>query len=374
MTYNNPLIIKPRLLLNIEKTKTYQIFDKGLYLLNQDKFFSFEKYNLFFENIENDDLDFDIFEEFFDTNVDFLYLDNLEELKNTNLYKYTYIWKLKKYFENNVYRLEQIPFIPIFHKEFEYLIKLKLYRLALSFPHYLEFKNNFTDTFKVDKKYLKFMQDNDIDSDMLYALRLYPTYDIQLLEFISKNIDAFDYILNLKLNIEKVIKYIGIDVDSEYLMYYTDYLDICNKLKLDLADKDIIYPKDLNESYKKVVNEYINSKNKDNNIKFIAISDILQINNYEDDTYIIRPVKTIDELIEESYQQHNCVRQYYEKIIYNNAQIYFLRKKDELNKSFITIEVNNNKIVQALGKYNKPINEEMTHLLNVWENSLIEVV
>jgi len=43
----------------------------------------------------------------------------------------------------------------------------------------------------------------------------------------------------------------------------------------------------------------------------------------------------------------------------NESQIYFMRKKTELAKSLVTIEVKENHITQARVKYNKLPSEEL---------------
>ena len=70
---------------------------------------------------------------------------------------------------------------------------------------------------------------------------------------------------------------------------------------------------------------------------------------------------------------HNCVRTYYEKYGNNESQIYFMRYKNSINESLVTIEVVNGKVVQARCKYNKDINTEIGNAIKIWEKSLIKV-
>jgi len=100
---------------------------------------------------------------------------------------------------------------------------------------------------------------------------------------------------------------------------------------------------------------------------------ILSFNKYEDDEYIIYPATSIQDLVEESRQQKNCVRTYCEAISNNESQIYFMRRKEELDKSFVTIEVNDKKIIQARVKYNELPSKEINEILNKWEQNLIPI-
>ena len=60
----------------------------------------------------------------------------------------------------------------------------------------------------------------------------------------------------------------------------------------------------------------------------------------------------------ESVQMNNCVSSYIDKVIDGDCHILFLRYKDTPNESLVTIEVRNNKIVQAFQKYNNPLTKE----------------
>ena len=100
---------------------------------------------------------FDAFDFYHDFNNTYLYVDNLEILKETSIYKYSFMWILKDYLKDKIVSLEDITYIPVISKEFEYLIKLKLYNLA--FSNSIRFNGNFENTFGVDKSYYDFMKD-----------------------------------------------------------------------------------------------------------------------------------------------------------------------------------------------------------------------
>ena len=58
----------------------------------------------------------------------------------------------------------------------------------------------------------------------------------------------------------------------------------------------------------------------------------------------------------------------------NECQIYFMRYKDSINKSFVTIEVRNNKVVQAKTKFNNDVPHEIMNIINKWEKTLIPII
>ena len=78
----------------------------------------------------------------------------------------------------------------------------------------------------------------------------------------------------------------------------------------------------------------------------------------EDKTYsIVRP-KNADDVKHEGSALNHCVYSYLSKIIKRNCLIVFLRKTKDTDKPLVTIEIENEAIVQARGASNRSITEE----------------
>lgn len=78
----------------------------------------------------------------------------------------------------------------------------------------------------------------------------------------------------------------------------------------------------------------------------------------EDKTYsIIRP-KNADDVKHEGSALNHCVYSYLSKIIKRNCLIVFLRKTKDTDKPLVTIEIENEAIVQARGASNRSITED----------------
>lgn len=76
--------------------------------------------------------------------------------------------------------------------------------------------------------------------------------------------------------------------------------------------------------------------------------------------------KCIQDIKDESVQMSNCVSSYVQRVIDGQCDILFLRYKDSPDKSLVTIEVRNGKIVQALQKYNHPLTKEQAEIVDKW--------
>ena len=82
--------------------------------------------------------------------------------------------------------------------------------------------------------------------------------------------------------------------------------------------------------------------------------------------YLFIYPKSIQDIKDESVQQNNCISSYIDKVIEGNCHILFLRLSDSPDKSLVTVEVQNNKIVVALGKFNYKISENERQAVEAW--------
>ena len=70
---------------------------------------------------------------------------------------------------------------------------------------------------------------------------------------------------------------------------------------------------------------------------------------------------------DEAVMQNNCVASYIDRVINGECHIMFLRYKDHPNKSLVTLEIRNNKIVQALRHFNDPITDQDQEAIDFWD-------
>lgn len=367
----------------IELVHALLIKKDGLYDFINNSFYSFKMFDDF-----NDDEEMELLDDinhskvfyFFEHNIDFVYLDNFDELKNSPLFKYSCLDVIKKELEKNFnFPRYQLLCYPIYYKSFEYLIKMGLYDLAFWTPYEVKNGKSFYESFGVPKKYYNFMKENNISFRTLNAMRIYPTDDKELLKFIESFNNVFGYsnfkeLVDKYIDVPKIYKYFNDNNLSQNNIYdYWDYINFAEKLKLDLNDSSVLYPNDLMTEHDKLYEQILitNDKNIDNNIK--NISKAININVYEDDKYIIFPASDINSLVDESNQMSNCVKTYCDKISKGECQIYFMRYKNNREKSLITIEVRNNKVVQARSRFNKDINEEEKKVIKKFEKSLFPI-
>lgn len=190
------------------------------------------------------------------------------------------------------------------------------------------------------------------------------------LEWIDKNIGyaAKEHIAELLrfARLDKIIKYLAEqrkkypkqrrnDVD---LSFYIDYIHQCRELNLNLLDKAVLFPKNLYQRHQEQVLQIKLVAEEETKKKFAKAQKRLQKYNYQNAIYCIVPPASPQELILEGEAMHNCVGSYIDRITKGMTDVVFLRRLKNIDKSFVTIEIRDNKIVQARAKHNKDIEDD----------------
>lgn len=162
-------------------------------------------------------------------------------------------------------------------------------------------------------------------------------------------------------------------------VYYNRLLEVTNEYTYNLFEKyrmlaaefermghDIKYP-DIEHLYEEahkleVIKRYHYGENMETDK---AIEDFVEYYDleYENDTYKVIAPRSTDELLKESFRQHNCVVDYIEDVSYGLCSILFLRRKSDENKSYITLEVRHGEIMQAFGSCNRTLGVEELKLV-----------
>lgn len=97
---------------------------------------------------------------------------------------------------------------------------------------------------------------------------------------------------------------------------------------------------------------------------------------YEDDTYMIIPAGKCEELMKEGRELHHCVGAsdiYMKKMAAGETWILFLRKKEDLEKAYYTVEINlkTDKIIQFYSEFDRqPDKKVIEKLLNKYTKRL----
>lgn len=136
------------------------------------------------------------------------------------------------------------------------------------------------------------------------------------------------------------------------------------KMMKEISPKFDKYPKHFLTTHKIASRNYNRLKHKFDEEKFKKRIN-LEMERTFDKFRFIYP-KCIQDIKDESVQMSNCVSSYVQRVIDGQCDILFLRYKDSPDKSLVTIEVKDNKIVQALQRYNHPLTKEQQEIVGKW--------
>ena len=191
-------------------------------------------------------------------------------------------------------------------------------------------------------------------------------------------------------SVEKYIKYINIQAkqlelnesgfnDTTAKRYiandYYDYIIDCQNLGYNLKDTAILNPYDLREAHTSADTEQKCKTYLDEGLPYAEIikeqAKNLEFLMFENEKYIIRPIETLEELVDESRYLNHCVGSYSHQYAEKTSNIFCIRKIDTPNKPLCTLELNKNldEIVQCRGFKNSIPTDEIKEFYNTWLNN-----
>lgn len=168
---------------------------------------------------------------------------------------------------------------------------------------------------------------------------------------------------------------------------WRDYLRMARNEGMDTTDDIVRFPKDLKARHDQLV-ELINARRdaeelKKNQEKYAGmdkkiLEHLPEVKKYfwEDENYMIIPAGKCEELIAEGRALHHCVGAsdiYMNKMTEGRTWICFLRKKENLEKSYYTLEIDmkSHAILQAYSEFDrKPDKTTVDNILARFKNSV----
>lgn len=174
--------------------------------------------------------------------------------------------------------------------------------------------------------------------------------------------------------IKDISKYVSLKKLMQYkkglnnLNIYKDYLEMAEKLSYNYKSNKDLFPRNLISRHDKMQTKI--KVTGDMNTQFKAYLRYLELSKYtySDNKYIIFPAPSIDSMKDEGKQQGNCVGyMYLDPYIKCQTEIFFVRKLEDVTKSFITLEYKNGKVVQKeLPHHDRNFTDEQLEFIDKW--------
>lgn len=140
---------------------------------------------------------------------------------------------------------------------------------------------------------------------------------------------------------------------------WLDYIRDCKLLGLDIRKKSVLLPKNFINVHQELARKV---KVNEDEFKRKAMQKYAEqyALNISDEMYILKIACSQTDLNNESSELGHCVRTYGDKVSEGRTLIYFIRKKDEPDKPFYTLEIKpDGKFVQCRGKSNCSMTDEV---------------
>ena len=223
--------------------------------------------------------------------------------------------------------------------------------------------------------YVKLIKNFNVLSDdiskMAEMINNSPKVNYQELYSILSLLEEKAYSFKGLLNYLKKQKRKHLITPKNTLLLLQDYHYMCKELEI----KPYIKPDNIQKTHDDIIdiyNQFIKKKKEKETEKynedFLIQKNRLEKYLYEDnDLKVVLPSCPKD-LIHEGQNQRNCVASYIPRHADQSTNIFFIRKKDNPDESYITVEINEktHKLVQAKYKFNKELNKQDKEFVNNW--------
>ena len=175
----------------------------------------------------------------------------------------------------------------------------------------------------------------------------------EVVRFMNISTD-YNRIMNLTkyASLKKINDYLG-KYKNRDVRELQDYWHMQEILGANMTEKKVLFPDNLSKAHDETVNVY-NKRKDELMVKGfqIAAKQIMKQFSFSAGGIMIVVPQTADDLTNEGKTLCHCVRTYAERVARGETVILFVRKVEEPEKPYFTMEVSNGRIVQLRGKNN----------------------
>lgn len=222
-------------------------------------------------------------------------------------------------------------------------------------------------------KMYKYIKENKLKYDMEEIKKLSDNFCIENIDEIKKYSGVKKMISYFEKQYEMNKEKEGlrfISIRDAYKTWY-DYLRDCEKLKMDLSNKSVLMPKDLYKAHQNTIKQIKYEEDKILNKEIEMLAKKREKYKFEFNGLIIRPAINTKELIKEGAELHHCVGGYAKRYAEGKTTIMFIRKKDEPDKPYYTMEIVKGKIEQVRGNRNKAPEEDVKKFVEEYKKKVL---
>ena len=289
------------------------------------------------------------------------------------------------------------------HPVLEYLIKLRLFALTtyvvygdsgdgfFTTPVNLDGKG-IKEVLGVDKQYLPMMQEMDMNRRTLRLLQqlikagIHPPKDLMVWCQQNKILDSEDLHACLRLMTpNRMIRYLAQQCEATPMVFtkesyygltrekrafdlYKDYIRFCVDLGYDMTDDFILFPRHLKDAHDRASEMFDKRRAQIYNEKIAAQYESL-VSQYQmtNAGLTVMPPKSAEEIVVEGQKLHHCVGGYVSRVAKEECTILFLRREEQPEEPYYTMEIRNGKVAQLRGDNNCDPTPAIDAYMNLWK-------
>lgn len=184
--------------------------------------------------------------------------------------------------------------------------------------------------------------------------------------------NKFEMLVDWGWGYRATLKYIDRLMTLEALSYniLSEVYDYANMMRV-ITPRYEKYPRNFLTTHKIATRNYNRLKKQFDEKIFEEIKKTGKQMEYKnDDKYVMLYPNTTEEIKEEGVRQNHCVASYIQNVLDGYCHIMFLRLKETPEENLVTIEIRNNKVVQARGKYNRDCTKDENDFIKKFEGYL----
>lgn len=300
--------------------------------------------------------------------------DDWDELFDGLSLKYAQFDKYIEYKDKYPEKLIEALHILAKYPMLEMVWKSGMVQLYDDFIHDEPYKRESIKALKHHKKQLK--GKNPQMHQLANAWELVDRYgaDISLaLECATFNISLHRELLQKLVQVKpinEILRYLNKHAkNAMFDHHYRDYINLMDKIGTPV-NESTIFPKDFDKAHNEAVDKFNAIKHeKDNGIYSKRLTTLIRLEKASFGLMIIVP-KGLHEILREGRELHHCVGSYVDKVAKGETTILFVRKADDPEKPYFTMEYRDNKIIQLRGLRNQDAPKEVKAFVDQWQSSI----
>lgn len=293
--------------------------------------------------------------------------DDLKAMLRNSIYRYSGF----EYSDFNSRELFKYLAIYEKHPQIEMISKLGLSYLLEDDLRVFRWSKKGLDILEIEKRDIEKLK------GLRISLKVFKKYKALIYKFNINDITEFNHLLKL-IEISK-IKYANINISQYSFDYFKDqkasmyiikdYYSFCERLGLPMNHENK-YPDNIDVAHDRLLMQIETKENVERDLKIreLVNSELFKYR-YADENFVITPANSTADLINESKGLDHCVRTYDERYANGDTFIFLVRKREDVNTPFYTLELSNKKEIKQLkGRKNCKATNEVNNFVKKWAN------